>query len=201
VQVALAEDDPQRIVVRGSYREAAAEFQIGLDADGLLCVNYCCTPYAALVAWQIGMAFTLDANYDTLIWQREGLWADYPADHIGRPSGTARAYRPTDRSAGTIAEQPAWPWALDQNMRGTHDFRSTKYAIHAASLTSHHGGGLQCVSDGGQHVRAAVIGDTIRLLCLDHADIGSEYFLQSFVEPRILSAGVEQGGCVRLRVI
>lgn len=47
---------------------------IGLDPGGLN---------------EYGIRYVLPASADTLSWSRNALWNSYPADHIGRPCGTA----------------------------------------------------------------------------------------------------------------
>lgn len=45
---------------------------------------------------ELAIHYLLPADMDTLSWQRDGLWADYPDDHIGRPAGTAKRSDPSD---------------------------------------------------------------------------------------------------------
>ncbi|MBI2300060.1 MAG: hypothetical protein HYU66_14145 [Armatimonadetes bacterium] len=61
-------------------------------SDGELRVSYELRWSAAdTEAWELGLALPLAPNYRTMRWLRDALWTDYPADHIGRPAGTAKA--------------------------------------------------------------------------------------------------------------
>jgi hypothetical protein len=135
-------------------------------------------------AWrEIGVAFLLSADLDSLSWQRESLWSTYPNDHIGRPSGTALKL--------TLAAQqeqyrvrPDHPWSSDGKdffLFGWRtglpeggspvpaDFRATKERILRYALVDRlRGIGLEVVSDGAQAARAVAHADgTTTLLVLN----------------------------------
>ena len=41
--------------------------------------------------WEEGVRFSLPAGMTRMAWQRDAYFTDYPAGHVGEPSGTARA--------------------------------------------------------------------------------------------------------------
>ncbi len=45
---------------------------------------------------EFGIRFILPSDMDTLQWTRKALWPQYPAEHIGRPRGTALKENPSD---------------------------------------------------------------------------------------------------------
>ena len=91
---------------------------------------------------------------DVLDWDRRGEWNVYPADHIGRPVGTARAF---PQVANTVP--PTGPWSQEISPMGSNDFRSTKRHIHWAAIHYPDGPGVIVQSNGRQHVRATVQSD------------------------------------------
>ena len=150
---------------------------------------------------QWGIVFTLPLEFDTLRWVRDAQWRWYPDDHIGRPAGSARA----DAVARRLIEEPGkaltGPWALDANMLGTNDFRSTKGSIREASLVTRDGRRFQVVSaDASQSVRAWVDGDRIRLLVAGFNTGGDDHFFDTHyaAERRPLKKGATISSSFRL---
>jgi len=150
---------------------------------------------------QWGLVFTLPREFDGLKWVRDAQWRWYPDDHIGRPVGSARA----DAVARRLIEEPGkaltGPWALDANMLGTNDFRSTKGSIRQASLSARDGRGFQVVSsDASQSVRAWVEGDRIRLLVAGFNTGGNDHFFDTHyaAERRPLKKGATISSSFRL---
>jgi len=114
---------------------------------------------------QWGIVFTLPREFDTLRWVRDAAWSWYPADHIGRPEGTAQANPVARRTVEEPRVALQTPWSLDAHALGTNDFRSTKAQIREASLSAASGRTWKVVSaDASQSVRAWVEGDRVRVL-------------------------------------
>ena len=66
--------------------------------------------------WEEGLQFTVPAGMTRMAWQRDSFFTDYPAGHMGEPSGTALA--------------------------GDTLFRSSKRGLHWLTLSSSAGAGL-----------------------------------------------------------
>ena len=109
-----------------------------------------------LLAKEIGLRFSVPNGCDILEWDRQAEWGVYPADHIGRPRGTAQAF-----PKRTNVVPPTGPWSEDIAPMGSNDFRSTKRQIYWAAIHYPAGPGLVVQSDGRQHVRACVDNDRI----------------------------------------
>ncbi len=105
-------------------------------------------------AHEIGLRFSVPKDCDVLDWDRRGEWNVYPADHIGRPVGTARAFPQVAQTA-----PPTCPWSQEISPMGSNDFRSTKRHVHWAAIHYADGPGVVVQSNGRQHVRAMVQSD------------------------------------------
>ncbi|GAB4163831.1 MAG: hypothetical protein Fur005_23710 [Roseiflexaceae bacterium] len=192
---------PQQLLIAGSYREATGTYRIAIDSAGILHLHYAFRANQALTIWQRGIALLLDPACDTLTWQRTGLWSEYPADHIGRPYGSAHAYRQPIGAEPAITTPPTWGWHEDQTTAGTNDFRSAKCEIIQALAFSQDGRGVRFIATGTQHVRMSMEGYGVRMLCLDDADHGSEFFLRSFAQPIRLQEGDWVHGSVQIALV
>jgi hypothetical protein len=151
-----------------------------------------------LRAREIGLAFAVPRDCDLFRWERQGEWSVYPADHIGRPLGQARAF-----AAHGEALPPTWPWAEDNSPMGSNDFRSTKRHIHWASISYPDGPGVWVTSDGSQHARAMVESDRIMLHVNDwyggtHVGLGE--WTSNYGEGRPVASGDTLESTVRLRL-
>lgn len=105
-----------------------------------------------------------------LSWRREGQWSVYPADHIGRTTGTAEAFpggtRPDHEGIRLESDRP---WKDDATRHGSNDFRGTKRDVYAAELAADGGPSVQLLSEGGRHVRAQARSDSVHLLALERS--------------------------------
>ena len=66
--------------------------------------------------WEEGLTFSVPAGLTRMAWQRDSFFTDYPAGHVGEPSGTARA--------------------------GDTLFRASKRGLHWLTLSGGSGAGL-----------------------------------------------------------
>jgi hypothetical protein len=195
---------PDALTVSGEYVEATGAFTYTMTTDGELQVAYRFTVKQNVNPRQVGLVFDVPRTFDTITWRRNAPYTVYPGDHIGRPSGTARAFgKMLDRyQPVNLREPPAWPWSEDATEGGICDFRATKenilfYQIHGAG-----GHGVEVVSNGRQHARAWVDGDKVRLLVADRSNAGAEGFFRPHAacEDRPLKAGDVVAGTIRLKI-
>jgi hypothetical protein len=200
---AQVEDGSVVICTSGSYPDYSGGYTDRIDGSGRLTVDYRFEFIGGEARpREIGLLFDIPANVNILRWKHKTQWSYYPEGHIGRPEGTAVAFR--DASAWPPAiwgEAPPWPWELDSTAEGTNDFRSSKFNILWAALTNAQGQGLRVDSDGRQTVRAWVDRDRVRFLVSDFANGGSEVFLRDTHwshEQRTLRKGDVVSGTVRL---
>jgi beta-galactosidase len=118
---------------------------------------------------ELGWIFRMPRSCDRFSWNRQPYWSYYPADHIGRPSGTA-----TPDSADVDVTKITRPDAFD--------FNSTKYDCDWATLTNARGRGLGVVFDpeARHHCRAGTSGEGSRELVVN----------RQCSPPRDLSSGI-----------
>ena len=171
------------------------------DGVGNLDVQYDLKWNAQFSWWyrELGMAFSLAADYDHLRWDRVATWSSYPKGHIGRAGGLARRFR-NPAGPAEIPVDPRWPWFLDET-NGTADFRSTKYRVLHAALTRSNHSGVLLDSDGSQHVRAVLDGNAgLRMVVNEISGIGFEGFLNRVFPDEIflMRSGDRFSGRVRL---
>jgi beta-galactosidase/beta-glucuronidase len=167
------------VQVTGRYEEAHGVYRMTVDSQGGLTVNYRFTVDRAVNPRQTGIVFALPGTFDTLAWERESQWTAYPADHIGRPRGVARALPDDDRRETDARTEPTWPWSLDRLALGTNDFCATRTNILWASLKDRDENGLLVRSDGKQSARCWLQADVVRLLVAGFSTGGADMFFSS----------------------
>lgn len=193
------------IRVRGDYPEYRGDYTIRTDGSGGITLGYR-FEYSGpeLVTREIGLLFDVPADLDILNWKHKTQWSYYPAGHIGRPEGSASAFRNAlEWPKAVFGQAPPWPWELDSTAGGTNDFRSTKYNIYRALLTDGKGRGMGVESDGRQNIRAWFDQDRIKLLVTDFSNGGGENLLrmvQYASEQKTLRKGDIVSGNVHLRL-
>lgn len=185
----------QAVVVKvsGAYSQAEGGYELSIDGSGRMTVTWNFTSKKDINPRQTGMTFDLPNSCDELTWRRRGQWTVYPADHIGRLTGRAKAFpgHPACGLAGPLT-QPSWSWSEDQNQYGCNDFRSTKFNIFEAALIDGQGVGLRAVAAADRHVHTWIEGDHARLMVADYANEGSEGYFQC--TRAIPDRGVVKGG-------
>ncbi|HEX5050571.1 MAG TPA: glycoside hydrolase family 2 TIM barrel-domain containing protein, partial [Planctomycetota bacterium] len=155
--------DDAKVVVQGRYDgfEGGYVYRIGRDARIDVQATFVHTGELVQVR-EVGLSFTVPRAADALQWTRRAEWGVYPPDHIGRPSGRARAF-PVH---GEVLP-PAWPWAEDNTPLGCNDFRSSKRSIERGWIGLPDGPGVRIESNGSQNLRATVAGDHIEVVVTD----------------------------------
>ncbi|MEW6744658.1 MAG: glycoside hydrolase family 2 TIM barrel-domain containing protein [Planctomycetota bacterium] len=170
------------LLIMGSHREASLNLTLHFDSVeqvGILTVQYQLTCREKIGPRQIGLVFDLPRSFDTLAWSREAQWSTYPDDHIGRPTGTAKAFYDGAPPDCDRRVAPTCPWAHDSHPLGSNDFRATRTNIHWASLQDSEGYAVIVRSNGKHAVRAWVEGDRVRLLVASFTTGGAEPFFSS----------------------
>jgi hypothetical protein len=138
-----APDGAQALVtLHGNYAVFKASFKIHIDGHGLITTQYTIDsipgqpPPSTYSPWdatsvggysEVGVSYMFPANAPSLSWQRNGLYSNYPATHIGRAAGTAQ--------------------------NGSDDFRATKEYIATATVDAGTGAAASALSDGRDAVR------------------------------------------------
>jgi beta-galactosidase len=186
---AVREDGAVTVTVKGSYDEAEGWYAVRIDAAGGAAIDYEFKVKAKVDPRQYGLVVYLPRSFDTLDWCRRGQWTTYPANHIGRPLGTAKALVPGRETI--FRKPPDWDWKDDQNALGSNDFRSTKTNVLWAVLARPEGEGLMLMSDGRQACRAFVDGDRIGWLVAEFTTGGGDIFFAPHhrMDDRPLEAG------------
>lgn len=128
--------------IEGNYAVIAASFEVRIDGTGLMTTKYTVDhvpgepPPPTYSPWdatsvggysEVGVSYMLPNSTSSLAWKRHALWSVYPADHIGRPEGTAA--------------------------KGTDNFRATKEHIYEATAIAGEGASATALSDGHDAVR------------------------------------------------
>ena len=166
--VALTGDE-QAVAIDLSYDQAEGTLTVR-PLDGGLAVSYDVQLSETVSNREVGVVVPAAASFETLRWNREGRLSAYPTDHVGRHSGTARAFPDGSRPDSEAIEiQSGQPWKDDATSHGSNDFRSTKRSVTAATVRDADDNGIHVVSDGSQHLRASVEDDAVDVLVLDRS--------------------------------
>lgn len=175
--------DKAVIDISGYYGTVECIFKLNIDSEGLISTTYTVNNPPAKYNGgmskgysEVGVAYNLVSNIDTLKWKRNGLWSSYPDDHIGRLEGTAQKIREGGNEQYRV--EPQWAWSqdmkyfafhnssdIDENRRSTKDFHSGKAdVIYASCIIPGSNIQVRAESDGTGQVRAAVNADgTVRI--------------------------------------
>ena len=163
--------------IGGSFAGALTRYVLRVDGGGFMTVDYAYGGRPEGLS-EMGVAFDLPAEVESVSWERRGLHSVYPPDHIGRNAGTARKLRagPPD----VYRTQPVWTWAQDMTdwfllgrdhggYGATRDFRSLKANIKRVVIDLTGTPARFIVEgDGTEAVRAEILPNgNIRLNILD----------------------------------
>lgn len=166
------------IYVHGNYGRVAVTYRIAFDRRGVMVTDYTIddmpfnSPHNQAFNEcghdvggyeEVGLAFDIPAQLDSLSWKRRGMWSVYPQWHTNRLEGTAKRF--AGKVQKSMQEPPAWDWKEDEiewttfgkfdiGGRGTYDFRSMKNTIYNASMHDGEGHAFYVFSDGTDSVRA-----------------------------------------------
>jgi len=170
------------ITVYDAYEEASGYTTYDFDVDRNITIHYRYTINKDINPRQWGIVASLNTDFNSITWNRNGLWNYYPSDDIGRISGTAEALSqsPITCPEGPV-QKPTWTWNLDRNELGTNDFRSTKMYINHASVQSADAT-VSIISNGGQSVRVWKENNQTKLLIAGYSNLGAEGFFRGHAE-------------------
>ncbi len=198
---AVKDGDAVTVTVKGAAAEAAGWYAVRIDGAGRADFSYEFKVRAKTDPRQYGLVVYLPRSFDTLNWSRRGQWTTYPANHIGRPLGIAKALLPGRETV--FRRPPAWDWKDDQNGLGSNDFRSTKANVLWAVLSRPEGEGLLLVSDGRHAARAFLDGDRVGWLIADFSTGGGDIFFAPHhkMDDRPLEAGDTIRGSFTLSLV
>lgn len=169
-------DGAVTVKVEGEYAEAAGSYTLSFTGQGEVETQYRFVAKNAIRPRQVGMVYYVARDFDTLTWRRRAPWSGYPADHIGRPEGVARANPGGAAHIVHLAAAPVGAWSQDTTALGAADFRSSKANLLSGSLCDQNGIGLMVTSDGSQTARAFIDGDRIGWLIAGINAGGSDSF-------------------------
>ena len=134
--------------------------------------------------WEEGLKMAVPSDLTRMVWQRDSYFTDYPAGHLGEPSGTCKA--------------------------GDVSFRASKRGLHWLTLTDGRGAGLALLPAGTPLVGRAVVvpvgtdgARTITLLFASREVAGPWDFSGSWVSEHDIHAkkGQPLSGAFTLRAI
>lgn len=166
------------ISVNDEYDEAIGTVNYRFATSGTLTVDYKYTLKRDINPRQWGMVFSMPKSFDELKWERKGQWNYYPANHIGRLKGVAKALTQQAPVGAAGPEKPTdKPWSLDRTVNGTNDFRSTKMYIIQAELSAGENK-IGVKSNGLQSFRAWQAGADTKALVAGYSNMGTERFFR-----------------------
>lgn len=169
------------IILTEGYDQATGSMKIKIQANGEVLVSYDYSMLKNENFRQWGIAFSFPEKFNTLSWEKKGLWSVYPEDHIGRLKGEAKLFYNDERCglAGP-SKQPSWAYNQDQTRYGSNDFRSTKRNVYKAALVAPGQTRVGLKSDGSQHVRSWLENGQVHWLVAGYDNPGFERFLRGF---------------------
>lgn len=193
-------DGEIEVAVKGSCKEAIGDYVIRLDASGGVQIRYDFESRIKENPRQWGMVFFAPDEFETLAWNRTAQWTVYPANHIGRPVGTAMAHVAASKKP-YATQLPEQVWSLDATELGGNDFSSTKSGIRSASLVAG-AKKISVASDGHQSIRAFVdAGRTGLLVAGFHTGGGDDFFAPHLAaERKPLNPGSRLADTIQVRL-
>jgi len=190
------------LTLEETFTEAKGSVTYAIKSDGNITVHYQYSLLQSIHPRQWGLVFKLPETFNSLSWERQGLWNYYPDNHIGRLQGTAqsRNANPVSGAAGPLAS-PKNQWSEDQNQWGTNDFRSAKMNIVKAALSDKKNT-LTLISDGTQHIRAWVEANRTKLLVAQYSNLGTETYFRDHAKlfDKPLKPGDEISGTIHFSI-
>ncbi|WP_027295755.1 glycoside hydrolase family 2 [Robinsoniella sp. KNHs210] len=166
-------DNQAIVTIDGAYGTMGCNFKISIDSEARMETVYSIKNTSNIDAYELGIAYDLSSNADTLSWMRQGYLSYYPEIQMGRLEGTAVKENNWKREYG-VKPTMEWKdddkdfynfWPEDGSGLGTNDFRSSKIGIYYAEMgISGSNTVVSVFGDGDGSVRANLNKDsTVRL--------------------------------------
>ena len=127
--------------------------------------------------WESGLKLAVPANFGTMKWSRESYFLDYPAGHLGEPTGTATAK--------------------------DVQFRASKRDLHWLTLTDSSGAGVALLAQNDALVGRANVGQGSNLLLASSEVAGPRGLSGSWTDDHRIDAkkGASLSGSFALRAL
>jgi len=172
------------ITVPCAYTEAFGSYTYTFAAGKPVELDYCFTMKTKINPRQTGVAFDMAPGFDRVSWKRAGQWTVYPADHIGRLTGTANLHYQQGVDAIEIGPRtrPSLPWSQDNTAYGSNDFRATKNNIRLAQLKSSTSSLNIFAEKDGTHFQSILKDGMVQASLLGYSNEGAERFLRRLVD-------------------
>lgn len=188
------------VTIEGNYPEFEGSYEVRITPAGRMTVQSSFKYSGAdRNAREIGLAFSVPRQCDTLSWDRNAEWSVYPPDHIGRPIGTTTAF-----AKHSDAVPPTWSWSLDNTPMGCNDFRSTKRNINGGRIAYPDGIGVSILSNGTQNLRAMVDTDRIDVNVSDWfggTNVGWGEWISNYGRGKTIHKGDRLTSTIRLDLV
>jgi len=168
-------DSSLSIIFHEQYKNFDGTVKWKIDKNGQGTVSFDYTYSGPTVPGrELGLRFILDRQCQTIKWKRRSQWDIYPEDHIGRPEGTAKAFRSNNEEKLIQNSLPQWPWYLDSTDRGIKDFRCTKFNIYQGCIFNSKGDGIMAKANADAHIRSSVVDNGVQFHLLQAGAVSLE---------------------------
>lgn len=145
-----------KIDVTGYIGKLKIEYAISLFPGGLMEISYTADGFSEKIkAEELGLAFELGDDMESLKWERNSYWNAYPRNHIGASDGEARL---DDFNLKSYRTSPSGSWEKDNSSFYYHGLSesaglsflagSMKENIYSYTLSTSNDNDLTVLSDG-----------------------------------------------------
>lgn len=188
------------VSIKGRYPNLVGGYELKIDSNGGIETRSSFV-YSGpdLLVRELGMQFSVPRTMQTLRWERNAEWGVYPAEHIGRPVGEAKAIYPHSTTV-----PPTWPWSQDNTPMGSNDFRSTKRHVRLGWIGIQNGSGVQVLMDGIGSLRAWLETDRSTVTVNDFyggTNVGWGEWITNYGRGKLIKTGDTLISTLRLKLV